>query len=196
MDIIQIINNLTSFIQYFAVGFLFFGTYTFSACLQREEQSEYFIVKSVTVSFIINAIVIYIFEKFNINHKYFQLVLILVAGILGLILGCVRQNIYFRMIIEKVFRRTVSDNIFTLMWESAKEGKCVCLRFRLKDDMNYYEGQVDKISSIYQDPIILLRYYVIKDENGKEKENFSECNCAYMIVKWSQIEKIEMALGE
>lgn len=45
MDILEIITHITEFIQYFATGLLFFGAYSFAACLPREEQSEYFVVK-------------------------------------------------------------------------------------------------------------------------------------------------------
>lgn len=44
MDILEIITHITEFIQYFATGLLFFGAYSFAACLPREEQSEYFVV--------------------------------------------------------------------------------------------------------------------------------------------------------
>lgn len=175
---------------------MFFGAYNFAACLQREEQSEYFIVKGVTASFIINSMVTYFFEYFGKDSRYYYILLIIVAGILGLSLGRAWRFIWLREIIQKIFQRTVSDNIFVLMWEFTLKGQCLCIRFKLKDDLNYYEGQVDKISSIYQDPAILLKYYIIEDENGKVKHNFSECDCARMIVKWSQMAKIEIAFEE
>lgn len=196
MNIIEIINNITSFVQYFATGFLFFGAYNFAACLQREEQSEYFIVKGITASFMINSVVTCLFEYFDKDSRWYYIVLIIVAGILGLLLGRARRVVWIRTIIQKIFQRTVSDNVFVLMWESTLKETCLCIRFKLKDDPNYYEGQVDKISSIYQDPTILLKYYVIEDENGNAKRNFSECDCARMIVKWSQMEKIEIAFEE
>ena len=52
MDILEIITHITEFIQYFATGLLFFGAYSFAACLPREEQSEYFVVKGITASFV------------------------------------------------------------------------------------------------------------------------------------------------
>lgn len=196
MNIIEIINDITNFVQYFATGFLFFGAYNFAACLQREEKSEYFIVKGITASFMINSLVSYLFQYFGKGSQYYYVALIVVAGVLGLLFGRARQFIWLRTIIQKIFQRTISDNIFVLMWESTLKETCLCIRFKLKDDSNYYEGQVDKISSIYQDPTILIKYYVIEDENGNEKRNFSKCDCARMIVKWSEMEKVEIAYEE
>lgn len=193
MDMMEIINNIASFVQYFATGFLFFGAYNFAACLQRESQSEYFIVKGITASFIINSVVSCIFENFVNMSQYYYVVLVSTACISGLFLGRARRFAWVRSISKKIFQRTASENIFVLMWESTLREKSLFIRFKLKNDANYYEGQIERISSVYQEPVIWIKYYVIEDENGNKKRDFSECDCARMIVNWSQMEKIEIA---
>lgn len=37
---------------------------------------------------------------------------------------------------------------------------------------------------------------MIQDQAGNEKMDFSECDCAYMIVKWSQMENVQIAYEE
>ena len=41
-----------------------------------------------------------------------------------------------------------------------------------------------------------FKYYMIQDQAGNEKMDFSECDCAYMIVKWSQMENVQIAYEE
>ena len=171
MDILEIITHITEFIQYFATGLLFFGAYSFAACLPREEQSEYFVVKGITASFVINVIDCWVFDVFKINSQYFQVTLVISAIIFGLFFGRARQFKWFRAVIEKMFGRT-------------------------KDDDKSYEGQIDKIAAIHKEPVIFLKYYMIQDQAGNEKMDFSECDCAYMIVKWSQMENVQIAYEE
>lgn len=190
MDILEIITHITEFIQYFATGLLFFGAYSFAACLPREEQSEYFVVKGITASFVINVIDCWVFDVFKINSQYFQVTLVISAIIFGLFFGRARQFKWFRAVIEKMFGRTVDDNLFVLIRNLANPGKCVSIRFTIKDDDKSYEGQIDKIAAIHKEPVIFLKYYMIQDQAGNEKMDFSECDCAYMIVKWSQMENV------
>ena len=196
MNILKIITHITEFIQYFATGFLFFAAYSFAASLPREEQSEYFIVKGITASFVINAIDCWAFDTFKISSQYFQMTLMISAIILGLFLGRVRQSERFREVIERMFGRTVDDNLFILIRDLKKQDKCVSMRFTMKDDDKNYEGQIEEISAIYKDPVIFLRYYIIKDQAGNEEVNFSKCDCAYMVVKWSQMENVQIAYEE
>lgn len=196
MDILEIITHITEFIQYFATGLLFFGAYSFAACLLREEQSEYFVVKGITASFVINVIDCWVFDVFKINSQYFQVTLVISAIIFGLFFGRARQFKWFRAVIEKMFGRTVDDNLFVLIRNLANPGKCVSIRFTIKDDDKSYEGQIDKIAAIHKEPVIFLKYYMIQDQAGNEKMDFSECDCAYMIVKWSQMENVQIAYEE
>lgn len=53
-----------------------------------------------------------------------------------------------------------------------------------------------KIAAIHKEPVIFLKYYMIQDQAGNEKMDFSECDCAYMIVKWSQMENVQIAYEE
>lgn len=196
MNILKIITHITEFIQYFATGFLFFGSYSFAASLPREKQSEYFIVKGITASFVINVIDCWAFDAFKISSQYFQMTLVISAIIFGLFLGRARQFKWVRTVIEKMFGRTVDDNLFILIKNSANPEKCVSVRFTIKDDGKSYEGQIDKISGIHKEPVIFLKYYMIKDQAGNEEVDFSECDCAYMIVKWSQMENVQIAYEE
>lgn len=196
MDILEIIAHITEFIQYFATGFLFWDAYYFAGCLPREEQSEYFVVKGITVSFVINVINCWAFDVLKINSQYLQIALMVSSIMLGLFLGRARQFKWLRTVIEKVFCRTVDDNLFILIRSLARPGKCVCVRFNIKDDNKSYEGQIDEISEIYKDPVIFLKYYMIRAESPKEEVNFCECDCAYMIVKWSQMENVQIAYDE
>lgn len=175
---------------------MFFAAYNFAACIQREEQSEYFIVKGITASFIINSLVTLFFQYLGNNSQYYYIILAASAVILGLFLGRIREFSWFQIIIQKLFQRTVANNVFTLIWESAKDGKCLCIRFKLKGDTKSYEGQIDKITSIYQSPTILLKYYIVEDANGNVEKDYSECDCAYMIIKCSEMENIEIAFEE
>lgn len=160
MDILEIITHITEFIQYFVTGFLFFGAYSFAACLPREEQSEYFVVKGITASFVINVIDCLVFDVFKINSQYFQVTLVISAIIFGLFLGRARQFKWFRAVIEKTFGRTVDDNLFVLIRNLANPDKCVSIRFTIKDDGKSYEGQIDKISAIHKEPVIFLKLYM------------------------------------
>ena len=118
------------------------------------------------------------------------------AIIFGLFFGRARQFKWFRAVIEKLFGRTVDDNLFVLIRNLANPGKCVSIRFTIKDDDKSYEGQIDKIAAIHKEPVIFLKYYMIQDQAGNEKMDFSECDCAYMIVKWSQMENVQIAYEE
>ena len=158
--------------------------------------SEYFVVKGITASFVINVIDCWVFDVFKINSQYFQVTLVISAIIFGLFLGRARQFKWFRAVIEKMFGRTVDDNLFVLIRNLANPGKCVSIRFTIKDDDKSYEGQIDKIAAIHKEPVIFLKYYMIQDQAGNEKMDFSECDCAYMIVKWSQMENVQIAYEE
>ncbi|MEQ2041860.1 hypothetical protein [Mediterraneibacter gnavus] len=192
-NVLDIINNIGSFVQYFASGFLFLSAYDFAGSLPREKEKEYFFVKSITVSFVINAIISFIFNKAKVDMQYYFLALILSAVVLGLLLGRARSFGWINTICIKVFRHNIADNIFLTIWSSVSNGKCLYIRFKKKDCSNSYEGQVYDISSLYQDPIFRLKYYVVKDKKGKIREDFSYCDCAQMIVSWSQMDDIEIA---
>nr|WP_295274942.1 hypothetical protein [uncultured Blautia sp.] len=196
MKIMDVINDISNFIQYFAAGYLFFCTYNYIGCLQREEHTEYLIVKGITASFILNSFVTFIVNKVGKGQEYYYLVLIFTACISGIVLGILRRTKLYRNLIKKVFHRTITDNILTLMYFEAANRECLCLRFRVSGSDSYYEGQIDEISSIYQDPIIILKYYVIRDRNRNVINDFSKCDRVQLIIKWSQMEDVEMALGD
>ena len=116
--------------QYFASGFLFLSAYDFAGSLPREKEKEYFFVKSITVSFVINAIISFLFNKAKVDMQYYFLALILSAVVLGLLLGRARSFGWINTICIKVFRHNIADNIFLTIWSSVSNGKCLYIRFK------------------------------------------------------------------
>lgn len=194
-NVIDVINNLSSFIQYFATGFLFFSAYSFAGCLQREMSEIYFIVKSITASFVIDSIVGTVFNITGLDNQYYFFALVIVSGVSGLLLGRARSFTVVNKVSEKLFRHTITDNIFQTICDSVSEKNSLFIRFNLKNSDNIYEGQVEELNSIYTDPILLIRYYLIKDKTGNvdRDRDFSVCDCAKLIVKWSDMINIEVA---
>ena len=192
-NVIDLINNISSFIQYFATGYLFFSAYNFSGCLFREKEKEYFFVKSITASFIIYAIATVIFSKTKWDQEYYFVTLIIFSCVIGLILGRARSFGWVNTLCQFLFRQTITDNIFLIMWNSVSKGHCLCIRFRKDGDTNFYEGQILDISDLYQDPIFRLKYYVIMEKDRSILKDYSRCSCAQMVVKWSEMKDIEIA---
>lgn len=199
MHIVEIINEITDFVRYVAVGFIFFGTYDFAGLLEREENKEYLIFKTITASFVINEIINFVIISAKVNKKYYYLIIIIASAILGIVLGKVRRSTFLREKTEQTFGRTITDNIFVRMQELAQgkedeEDMCVCARFCLKDDKNYYEGQIEEVTSIYRTPCILLKYYKVRNKKGKIIKNYSDCDEAFMIINWEDMTKIEILM--
>lgn len=192
-NLMELINNIGSFVQYFATGYLFLSVYNFSGCLFREKEKEYFFVKSITASFIINAFVTVVFIKTKWDQEYYFVALILFSCILGLVLGRARSFAWVNTLCQVLFRQTLTDNIFLTLWNSVSKEHCLCIRFQKDGDTNFYEGQVLDISGLYQEPILRLKYYIIMNKDGGILKDYSFCNCAQMVVKWSEMKNIEIA---
>ena len=85
--ILDIIANITGFMTYFAPGYLFMSGYNYAACLERETEKEYLIIKSISISYLLYTMASYIGVKLNIEALLIQVITFISAILFGLILG-------------------------------------------------------------------------------------------------------------
>jgi hypothetical protein len=190
----ELMASISSFIQYFAPGYLFLSSYVFSSYSQREEKTEYLIIKCLSISFVFVSICEVVGIRRVIPQSAVSMGILTTAFLCGLLFGRLYRTNWARRVVKTLFNRSVSEDIYIDLWETAtsKDNYVICVKLKLKDDELIYEGQIDQISFLRHDPVILLAYYKSYDKE-KVVNDFSKVDNARMIVNHSQIEKFEFA---
>ena len=93
--ILDVIANITGFMTYFAPGYLFISEYNYAACLERETEKEYLIIKSISISYLLYTMASYIGTKLNVEVLLIQVITFTSAILFGLMLGQINSPYFF-----------------------------------------------------------------------------------------------------
>ena len=193
--IMDIIANITGFITYFVPGYIFISCFNYTACLQRETEQEYLIMKSISISYIIYVLTSYVGTVFSINIFVIQMATFIVAILLGLVFGRIHRVPWANEVSLLLFKREMANNLFVELWEKANDNNAViCATLTMKDNLGIYEGQIYKVSSYNNNPEILLAYYICYDCNMNIISDYSSIDNANLVVRFSDIQRFEFEL--
>lgn len=191
----DIIANITGFITYFAPGYIFLSGFNYAACLQRETQKVYLIIKSISISYLFYVLIRYVGNLFSLEILTIQVVTFLGAMLTGLIFGRIHRTKWANRISVVLFKREMANNLFVELWENANDANAVvCVILTMKEDIGVYEGQISKVSSYNCNPEILLSYYVCYDYNMNVISDYSSVENASILIHYSDIVKFEFEL--
>lgn len=205
---LKLISQISAFMRFFVPGYIFISCFNFTACLEKEEKIEYLLVKSIAFSYIISTVLdainkidltkcVFKFKPLNGIIEWIQIngimFLLISAIILGFLIGKASGWNWIQRIVSCLFRRDTTDNVFTYIWRNIGKGKIVCAKFSLKAHPDYiYEGQIEKICTVYKNPIIVFRYY----KCDKINVDLSNVDQGRIIVPYSDIDIFEILINE
>jgi len=191
--VMDIITNITGFITYFAPGYIFISCFNYGACLQRETEKEYLIIKSISISYLFYVLISYIANNiFSLDIIETQVATFISVVLLGLMLGRVHRMEWANKISVLFFRREMTNNIFVELWENANDNNsAIYVTLTMKDNLGIYEGQLYKVTSYNSNPEILLSYYSCYDDNMHVISNYSNIDNVNLLVCYSDIQKFE-----
>lgn len=193
--ILDVIANITGFMTYFAPGYISMSGFHYAACLGRETEKEYLIIKSISISYFFYTVISYIGSKFNLEIILIQVITFLCALLLGLIFGRIHRTKWANQISLVLFKREMVNNMFVELWErAADQNAIVCVTLTMKDKVGIYEGQIYKISSYCSNPEILLSYYICYDAEGNVISDYSNTENVSLFVNYSDILRFETEL--
>lgn len=193
--IMDIIANITGFITYFAPGYIFISGFNYAACLERETEKEYLIIKSISISYFFYTLTSYVGTKYNFEVLLIQVITFIDAILLGLIFGRIHRTKWANKISLFLFKREMTNNMFVELWERANDSDAiVCVTLTMKDNVGIYEGQIYKVSSYNTNPEILLAYYICYDKDINVISDYSNTENAIVLVHYSDIQKFEFEL--
>lgn len=193
--IMDIIANITGFITYFAPGYIFISGFNYAACLERETEKEYLIIKSISISYFFYTLTSYVGSKYNLEVLLIQVITFIGAMLLGLIFGRIHRTEWANKFSLFLFKREMATNMFVELWERANDSDAiVCVTLTMKDNVGIYEGQIYKVSSYNTNPEILLSYYICYDKNMNVISDYSNTEYASLLVHYSDIQKFEFEL--
>lgn len=193
--ILDVIANITGFMTYFASGYIFISGFNYAACLERETEKEYLIIKSISISYLLYTVVNYIGTKLNIEFLLIQVITFICAILLGLMLGRIHRAKWANQVSLFLFKREMTNNIFVELWERARDKDAiVCVTLTMKDSIGIYEGQLYKVSSYNKNPEILLSYYTCYDNKMKIVSDYSNTENVNLLVRYSDIQRFEFEL--
>lgn len=193
--IMDIIANITGFITYVAPGYIFMSGFNYAACLERETEKEYLILKSISISYLFYTVISYLGSKFNIDVLLIQVITFMCAIFWGLVFGRIHRTEWANKISLFLFKREMANNMFVELWEKAKENDAiVCVSLAMKNNLGIYEGQIYKVSSYNKNPEILLSYYICYDCNMNVISDYSSIENTNLLVHYSDIQKFEFEL--
>lgn len=193
--IMDIIANITGFITYFAPGYIFISGYNYAACLERETEKEYLIIRSISISYLFYTLTSYVGTKYNLEVLLIQVITFINSIVLGLIFGRIHRTKWANKISLFLFKREMTNNVFVELWERANDSDAiVCVTLTMKDNVGIYEGQIYKVSSYNKNPEILLTYYICYDKDMNVISDYSNMENASLLVHYSDIQRFEFEL--
>lgn len=193
--IMDIITNITGFITYFAPGYIFISGFNYAACLERETEKEYLIIKSISISYLFYTLSSYVGTKYNLEVLLIQVITFIGAILLGLILGRIHRTKWANKISLFLFKREMTSNMFVELWERANDSDAiVCVTLTMIDNVGIYEGQIYKVSSYNTNPEILLSYYICYDKDMNVISDYSNTENTCLLVHYSDVLKFEFEL--
>ena len=193
--IMDIIANITVFITYFAPGYIFISGYNYAACLERETEKEYLIIRSISISYLFYTLTSYVGTKYNLEVLLIQVITFINSIVLGLIFGRIHRTKWANKISLFLFKREMTNNVFVELWERANDSDAiVCVTLTMKDNVGIYEGQIYKVSSYNKNPEILLTYYICYDKDMNVISDYSNMENASLLVHYSDIQRFEFEL--
>ncbi len=193
--IMDIISNITGFITYFVPGYIFISCFNYAACVQREEEKEYLIIKSISISYLFYILTSYVGNLLHLNTLTIQVIIFIEVTLIGLILGRIHRTQWANKISVSLFNREMNNNLFVELWEKANDNNSVvCVTLTMKDDIGIYEGQIYKVSSYNNNPKIMLLYYTLYDYNMNIISDYSNTQNTSLLVQYSDIQKFEFEL--
>lgn len=193
--IMDIISNITAFITYFAPGYIFISCFNYAACLQRETEKEYLIMKSISISYLFCVLINWIGTLLKLNTIVIQVFIFIAVILSGLLLGRIHRSQWANNLSLSLFKREMTNNLFVELWENANDNNSiVCVTLTMKNNLGIYEGQIYKVSSYNNNPEILLAYYICYDCNMQVISDYSNNENANLLVHYSDIQRFEFEL--
>lgn len=190
--IMDIIANITGFITYFAPGYIFLSCYNYAACLQREAEKEYLIMKSISISYLFYVLTNFVGNKLSLSILAIQAATFIEVVLLGLLLGRLRRLTWTNQLSQFLFKREMTNPFFVELWETANHSNSVIyVTLTLENNLGVYEGQICKVSSFNINPEILLAYYICYDCNMRVVSDYSNTEHARLLVRYSDIKRFE-----
>ena len=87
MNPIEVINNISDFMKYFAPGYIFLTFYNLGSLSQREDKAEYLFIKCITASFCLVEFSAFLCDKIKWLQAIGTFILVLIAAIAGFLMG-------------------------------------------------------------------------------------------------------------
>lgn len=189
---LDLISNITSFMNFFVPGYIALGCFHFVSCRPREDSLEYLLIKCISISYFITTFSVAIDSVIpDVDFHMFLIVSFSITG--GVFAGVVRRCKIVKKIVKECFKREIFDDTFISLWENVNDSdaEALLVRLALKDDAYIYEGLLEKVTSLHSSPTLIITYYVVKD--GEEVINdFSGIDGMEMIVPYENISKFEV----
>lgn len=193
--VMGIISNVTGFMTYFVPGYLLVSCFTYAACIERESKTEYLVIKSIAISFILYILISYIGEKCKFGDSLLLILTFTVAILFGLLFGRLYRSWWLSSISLFLFNREIKQQLFVELWESADTSEsALFVRLLMKNNLGIYEGQISKVLSYNSDPEFSLQYYKCYDTDMHIISDCSQRDEVYLIVRYSDVEKFEYEL--
>ena len=181
MGSLEIIANITGFMQYFVPGYIFWTVYNFFAIRPRESTIEYLIIKSIAFSFILCCIIQVLSVYFPCIKSYVAMVLAGAALICGVAFGLLRKSRRLDSFLEKLFHRTFEEDSYLLdKWKNVENIRGVLVRLTNIEKEIVITGQLKAVRDYNnKEPLISIAYYKIY-ENGDQNpiSNFAKFDVA------------------
>lgn len=189
---LDLISDITSFMNFFVPGYIALGCFHFVSCRPREDSIEYLLIKCISISYFITTFCVAIDSA--VPSTDLHIFLIIISSIIsGVFAGVIRRCKIIKKIIKRCFKREIFDDTFISLWEQVDDSdtEALLVRLTLKDDAYVYEGQLDRVTSLHRNPTLIITYYVIRD-GEKVVDDFSRIDGMEMIVPYENISKFEV----
>lgn len=164
----ELIEILPQIIIYIVIGFSFAKTFHFVALKQNNYSIEHILTLSLVLGYIIWNILHLI--PISISYTIDTLGMIVIAIFLGYVSGMVLRSKKFIYVLDRL---KIHDTPYVYYWDSIMDND-----FPMKVIIGYekctYEGMLHNYESYSNNPHMVLAAYVLKDENGKIKEDNSK----------------------
>ena len=108
---INIINNITGFITYFAPGYTFIYCYYYSSVCQRETSLKLLVLKSITISYILFVFSTFVCTFLGIDNEIIiQAITFIIALTGGLVAGRVHRSKWANNVSIFLFKREMKND--------------------------------------------------------------------------------------
>lgn len=211
----DIIENITGFITYFAPGYILLYCFYFTSCLSREADEQHLMIKSIALSYVLFVCTDFLAgDLLGFSDEQVRLLVLLLAVFTGWAAGKIHRSDLINRAALLLFGREFSRNIYVEIIEKAEQIKrigkkrwkkerpwkerrknglklvyVIFLHICMEDD-TFYDGQISKIYYPTSDAEISFAYYLHYDKENI-LENMTESDYSETVIKKTDIKHWE-----